>query len=526
MDIHGARTRSGHGGPPVLQQNGKEIGMPTLSGTAAQNAQRVPDRAAIVAGGRTWTWSELDRWVGRNAAVFEHCGVTRGDRVALTATSTPEYIAACFGVLRLGAIVVPVNTRLAAPEIGHVLTDCSPRLFVHSASTADAVRSAAADHPAIRVCGFDALSSPDVFSEFTLVAVEEDRADESDDAFIVYTSGTTGRAKGVVVDHHRAIWAAMAQIVSLGLRDGVRYLHLPPLYHSGGVVFLNATTLLGGTNVLIDKFEPGAVLGAIEEFEVTALLGVPTMYHFILEHPELHSFDLSTWRTGVFGAAPMPAPTVEALLAEFPAVEFFQQCGQTEAGPTGIYSTMKQVQAEPNSSGHLAQPFVEARVVDESGRDVGVGEIGELILRGDPIMKGYWNNRAETDKVLRVGWLYTGDLFEVSPTGAMRLVDRRKDVIISGGRNIYSAEVEQALRTNKSILDCAVVGVPHPEWGETVVAMVTAAEGSSPTLDELRKHCATLIADYKLPRRVAFGHIPRNASGKILKHKVRSLLEE
>ena len=186
---------------------------------------------------------------------------------------------------------------------------------------------------------------------------------------------------------------------------------------------------------------------------------------------------------------------------------------------------MRQVQSEPNSSGHLAQPFVEARIVNTSGRDVGVGEIGEMVLRGDPIMKGYWNNRAETDKVLRFGWLYTGDLCEIALTGAMRLVDRSKDVIISGGRNIYSAEVEQALRTHGSVADCAVVGVPHPEWGETVVAVVTASEGSSPTLDELREHCAAQIADYKLPRRMVLGHIPRNASGKILKHRVRGMLE-
>ncbi|MFE3059914.1 class I adenylate-forming enzyme family protein, partial [Nocardia sp. NPDC059239] len=419
--------------------------------------------------------------------------------------------------------------RLAAPEIAHVLADSAPRVLVYAAALRDVVETActgATATPCLFGLDGDGEHSNLLTAGDELAAVTRDRSVESDDAFITYTSGTTGRPKGVLIDHHRAVWAAMAQIVSLGLRDGDRYLHLPPLYHAGGAVFLNATTLLGGTNVLVDRFEPDAVLDAIDQFGVTALLAVPTMYRFMLRHNELAQRDLSTWRIGVFGAAPMPERTVEALLDAFPSVEFFQQCGQTEAGPSGIYSTMAQVRSQPDSSGHLAQPFITARVIDDLGRDVETGAVGELILAGEPIMKGYWGRPAETREALISGWLYTGDLVEVMDDGGMRVVDRRKDVILSGGRNIYSAEVEQALAGHPAVADCAVVGVPHPDWGETVVAVVDPVDGARPTLEELRDHCAGLIADYKLPRRLVLGPVPRNAAGKIPKHTVRAMLTE
>jgi fatty-acyl-CoA synthase/feruloyl-CoA synthase len=355
-------------------------------------------------------------------------------------------------------------------------------------------------------------------------AVIEDRGAESDDAFIVYTSGTTGKPKGVLLDHHRAVWAAMAQVVSLGLRDGERYLHIAPLYHSGGVVFTNAVALLGGTHVLLPAFEPGAVLETVERERVTAFLGVPTMYQFLLRHPDVGKRDLSSWRVGAFGAAPMPGPAVEELLATFPWVRFYQQCGQTEAGPTGIYSTTEQVRAEPDSSGHLAQPFVEARVVDAGGRDVAPGSVGEMVFSGEPVMKGYWGDPEATAEALRDGWLHTGDLVQVGPNGTMKLVDRLKDVIITGGRNVYSAEVEQAINRHPDVVDCAVVGRPHPDWGATVVAIVAVREGAELTLDRLREHCRPLIADYKIPRDIVLGPVPRNSTGKLQKHVLRERL--
>lgn len=504
--------------------------MPTIGGSVIHNAGRVPDRTALVAGHRRWSWAELDRAVANVAGRLRSAGLRPGDRFAIIAGNTPATVIAYFAAARNGAIIVPINTRLAAPEIAHILADAEA-MVVASASELDAVLEAAVaelDHKVVRFGLEEGGSHANLLAEPAddVDPLDSDLAAESDDALIIYTSGTTGKPKGVLLDHHRAVWAAMAQVVSLGLRDGERYLHLPPLYHSGGVVFLNAITLLGGTHVLVPAFEPGEVLATIERERITALLGVPTMYQFLLRHPAIDEHDVSTWRTGIFGAAPMPAPAIEQLLDRFPGVTFFQQCGQTEAGPTGIYSTYEQIRSRPDSSGHVAQPFVEARVVDEQGAEIAPGAVGELVLRGEPIMKGYWRRPEATAEVLRGGWLHTGDLMQVHDDGAMRLVDRLKDVIITGGRNVYSAEVEQALAGHPEIADCAVVGQPHRDWGETIVAVVTPKEGRLPTLDGLRAYLGSRIADYKLPRELHIGSVPRTPSGKIQKHLVRQTLSK
>jgi fatty-acyl-CoA synthase len=248
------------------------------------------------------------------------------------------------------------------------------------------------------------------------------------------------------------------------------------------------------------------------------------MYQQILRCYEADGRDLTSWRVGVFGAAPMPAAAVEQLLAAFPRVAFFQQCGQTEAGPTGIYSTMEQVRSRPQSTGHLAQPFIEARVVDKHGNDTPPGQVGELVFRGEAITKGYWNQPQATQEVIREGWLHTGDLMQVYDDGAMRLVDRLKDVIITGGRNVYSAEVEQAIADHPDVIDVAVVGRPDADWGETVVAFLTAAPGSDLTPASMRQHCSRRIADYKIPREFIFAVVPRNGAGKVQKHLLRNNL--
>lgn len=500
--------------------------MPTIGGTALRNANRVGEREAIVTAERRWTWRELETDVASAASALEAFGLRKRDRIAILSSNSPEFIIASHAASRLGAIVVPVNTRLAPPELAHILEDSGSRLLAFSAGEAHLAEAA---HAAVGRAGLVSLGPsachPDLLAGGYGVGVHEDRAEEQDDAFILYTSGTTGKPKGVLLDHHRAVWAAMAQIVSLGLRDGDRYLHLAPMYHSGGTTFLNATTLLGGTHIVVPKFDPCTVLETIERYRATWLFAVPTMYQQILRRYDAHSHDLTSWRVGIFGAAPMPAAAVERLLTTFPHVAFFQQCGQTEAGPTGIYSTMEQVRSRPLSSGHLAQPFIEARVVDTHGNDTPPGGVGELVFRGEAITKGYWNQPQATQQAIREGWLHTGDLMQVYDDGAMRLVDRLKDVIITGGRNVYSAEVEQAIADHPDVLDVAVLGRPDPEWGETVVAFITPADGSDLTPASVRAHCASSIADYKIPREITFAAIPRNGAGKVQKHLLRTELK-
>jgi len=499
--------------------------MPTIGGTALLNADRVGEREAIVTAERRWTWRELETDIADAAAALQAFGLGKHDRVALLSANSPEFIIASHAASRLGAIVVPVNTRLAAPELAHILDDSASTALAFSAaeaSLAEAASQMAA--PTTLLSLGPSTGYPDLLAGEYGDPVHEDRAVEQDDAFILYTSGTTGKPKGVLLDHHRAVWAAMAQIVSLGLRDGDRYLHLAPMYHSGGMTFLNATTLLGGTHIVVPKFDAGAVLEVIERHRATWLFAVPTMFQQILNSYEGKRADLTSWRIGVFGAAPMPAAAIERLLAAFPQVAFFQQCGQTEAGPTGIYSTMEQVRSRPLSSGHLAQPFIEARVVDALGNDTPTGDVGELVFRGEAITKGYWNNPQATQEVIRDGWLHTGDLMQVYDDGAMRLVDRLRDVIITGGRNVYSAEVEQAIADHPAVRDVAVIGRPDPEWGETIVAFITAVEGSDLTPASIRQHCTSRIADYKIPREFLFGVVPRNGAGKVQKQLLRNEL--
>ncbi len=349
---------------------------------------------------------------------------------------------------------------------------------------------------------------------------------ESDDALIAYTSGTTGKPKGAVFDHHRSMWTGVNMIATCGMRVGDRILHVAPLFHAAELcIMVVPATILGAKHVVLNGFDPSQVADTMAAERITMFFGVPTMYQFLLKLPDLASRDLSAWRTGLFGAAPMPSRVVEQLVAALPNVAFMQLCGQTEGGPGGIYSDAAQVKARPDASGRQALPFTEARVVDPEGNDVEPGGTGELVLRGETIMKGYWNKPTETAQALVDGWLHTGDLAKLDSDGYMTLVDRIKDLIITGGHNVYSVEVENALAAHPHIADCAVVARPHPEYGESIIAVVSPVEGATITLDEVKSFCRERISHYKVPHGLVIRDIPRNASGKVLKHVLRTEIE-
>lgn len=505
--------------------------MVTLGLTLFRNARRVPHRTALVGPAGRRSYAELDARVNRTANALAAAGLRKGDRLALMSPNTEGFVETFYAAMRLGLVVVPVNPRMAAPEVTYLLDDSGARGFVFDSSLAKvalaAVHSAAVAPPVVLAA--------DPTREHDSLAVRADAAPaddpgvavgEDDDAEILYTSGTTGRPKGVLLDQHRVVWDGANINMAVGIRDGDVLLHVAPLYHSAELnLFLNGGMLVGATHVLLPVFDPAKVLATMQSERVSAFFGVPTMYKFMLDHPDFATRDLAAWRIGMFGAAPMPPALIERLAAAAPAVRLYNLCGPTEAGPGGVMLGPDHILDRPGANG-WAIMNTEVRVVDDHGRDVAAGQVGEVILRGETIMKGYWNKPEATAETLRDGWLYTGDLARIDTDGCITLVDRKKDMIITGGMNVYSVEVENALAAHPKVLDCAVIGQPHPDYGESIVAVVTPRPGETVTLEELRAHALTLIADYKAPHRLVVGEVPRNPSGKIVKHRLRAQLAQ
>jgi acyl-CoA synthetase (AMP-forming)/AMP-acid ligase II len=480
---------------------------------------------------RSYIYAELDRVVTRTAHALTAAGLRTGDRMLLMAANSDGFYIVLYAAWRLGALVVPVNPASPAPELQYFLEDSGAALLVFDAAVEQAVRKREQLPAPTLVAGPIALGPVDGYPDlFDLAASQPDtppdvQVVETDDSAIHYTSGTTGRPKGALFDHHRTLWVGIIGALTFGLRDGDRILHVAPMYHGAELAMTIVGTQVAATHVILPAFTPDGVLDALERHQITAFLGVPTMYQLLLRHPSLPNRDLSAWRIGVFGAAPMPASAVQAAIHALPHVQLIQACGQTEGGPSGIYCTAEEVRARPDASGRRAAFNTEARVVDATGDDVQPGGTGELIIRGETIMKEYWRKPEATADTIRDGWLHTGDIATIDAEGYITLVDRMKDMIISGGRNIYSVEVENALAAHPGVADIAIVARNHPDYGETVVAIVNPLPGQTVTLDELREFGAERLSAYKLPRELVLRDIPRNPSGKTLKHVLRADLE-
>lgn len=497
-------------------------------------ARRIKGEAeAVVCGDRRLSWSGFVDRIARLAAALRDAGIRPDDRVAILAPNGIPYLEYVFATLWCGGIAVPINSRFALPEMLEQMRDSEPRAllidesFAQDAEALRAVPSLAAtlfigDGPAPDgLVGYEeaiAAASP----------MEDAMRGGEDIACIFYTGGTTGRAKGVMLTHAN-IWAnAVVTAGICGFDEALVHLHAGPLFHLAAAGRVFTTTMVGGRHVVVPRFTPEAALAAIERERVTTATFVPTMLTMILDRPELARFDLSSLRLITYGASPMPEATLRRSMARFPHARFVQSYGMTELSPvaTSLLAEDHLPGAPPHRlrSAGRAVMSAEVRIVDPDDSELPAGQIGEITVRGPMVMKGYWRRPELTAETLRGGWMHTGDSGHLDADGYLYVADRIKDMIITGGENVYSVEVENALAEHPAVRQCAVIGVPDETWGERVHAIVVAAADDAPSPDDLLQHCRSLIAGYKCPRSVEIrtDPLPLSSVNKINKAALRA----
>ena len=482
-----------------------------------------PLREGLVCEDVRRTYKDLNDRANRLANSMKALGIGHGDRVSLLALNEPEYYDMYFGLGKIGAILVPVNYRLAGPEIQYILSDCKSKVFVFGKEYTEVVDSIRNDIPAK---DFVAITDdpPEWAQSYEALiqdcATEEPEIAGGDDdtLTILYTSGTTGRPKGAQLTHAYYYWNSVNLMSTLGLDIGNTTLIALPLFHIGALAGPPWLVHAGAKAVLLRTLDPQRFLELIQEEKVTGFGSVPQLLDFLKLVPDFEKYDWSSIRTILVYAAPVPV----SLIKEYDAagIEVRQLYGLTECNTGTVLDSENAI----DKVGSCGKPFfhTDVRVVDDKGEDLGPGEKGEVLLRAPNMMKGYLNRPEDTAAAIKDGWLYTGDIAKMDEDGFLYILDRKKDMIISGGENIYPAEIEDALLNNPKIADVGVIGYPHEKWGEAVKAIVVVKEGEMLTEEELIEWCHGKVGRFKIPKAVVFTDaIPRTPTGKILKRVLR-----
>lgn len=491
----------------------------------AHHARRAPNKIAVVdlASERRFTYSQLDTRVSRLASFLRHTlNVSRGDRVAVLALNTTDTLEVQFACGRLGAVFVPLNTRLTVPELQFITGDCAPKVMIHDTDLAETALAVA------KLCGVatSLLLGPGsgyesgIAAAKPLDAIEEVTLD--DVSTIMYTSGTTGHPKGATITHGMTFW----NCVNLGgpacVGPGSVLLTVLPLFHTGGLnCYTNPVLHAGGTVMVMRAFDPGAALALIDDPArgINVFFGVPAIYQFMAQHPAFATTDMSRLIVCGVGGAPMPVPLLKVWEARGVALQ--QGYGMTETSPAVLVLDREDAARKAGSAGKPVL-HTEVRIVRPDGSDADVGELGELWVRGPNITPGYWNRPEANKTSFTDGWLHTGDATRIDEEGFYYIVDRWKDMYISGGENVYPAEVENVLHQIGAIAEAAVIGVPDAQWGEVGLAIVAVKPGQRLAEADVFAHCAANLARFKCPRQVRFVEaLPRNATGKIHKPTLR-----
>lgn len=491
-----------------------------LGSWPVRRARKTPHRTALVHQDQTVSYAELYERTTRLAHALRTAGIRRGDRIAYLGPNHPSFLETLCASGMLGAVFVPLNTRLAAPEIAFQLGDSGVRALIHAPSHAGMAeglrgRTDVTTHVAVGPAYENLLREAPVDPIDEPVGLD-------DLCIIMYTSGTTGRPKGAMLTHANLTWNAVNVLIDQDIAADEVALVSAPLFHTAGLNMLTLPVLLkGGTCVLADTFDPGGTLDLIEQHRITFMFGVPAMFDQVVRHPRWADADLSSVRMLSCGGSPVPTSLIATYQQR--GLTFMQGYGMTEASPGVLFLDAEHTVNKAGSAG-VQHFFSDVRVARPDLTPVAPGETGEVIVRGPHVMRGYWGLPDETAAAFADGWFRSGDAARVDEGGFATIVDRLKDVIISGGENIYPAEVENALLTHPDIVECAVIGVPHDKWGEVPRAVVVARQGAVLDPDEVLGSLAGRLAKYKTPKSVVIvDTLPRTASGKLLKARVRSM---
>jgi long-chain acyl-CoA synthetase len=489
-----------------------------LASLLSESAERSPASPAIRLGEVELSYGELDDRSARLATLLGEQGVEPGDRVGVMLPNVPEFPVAYYGVLRAGGVVVPMNVLLKRREIAFYLEDSGAKLLLAWHGFAEEALAGATD------AGAETIEvEPGSFA--ALLAEHEPTpglvdTDENDTAVILYTSGTTGKPKGAELTHHNLFRNAdVSGRTTSEISQGDVVLGALPLFHSfGQTVSMNASLKVGACLTLVPRFDPGEALATMQRDGVTHFYGVPTMYGALLHHPERESFDTSSLRICITGGASMPVEVLRGFEDAFGA-KVMEGYGLSETSPVACSNHPDR----ERKAGSIGTPIegVEMRIVDENDNPVAQGEVGEIVIRGHNIMKGYWQRPEATEEAMRGGWFHSGDMARTDEDGYFYIVDRKKDLIIRGGYNVYPREVEEVLYEHPKIREAAVVGVPHNEWGEEIGAAIVLHEGEELAPEEVGVYVKERIAAYKYPRVVWFiDELPKGPTGKILKREI------
>jgi long-chain acyl-CoA synthetase len=495
--------------------------------------QTKPDGMATHFSGRARTWRECLERVSRIAGALSALGVRRGDRVAILALNSDRYLELMYAIPWIGAAMVPLNTRLAGPEIEYILSDSGAAALFIDTTMSHHLTALEGKLPSLReVVWLDDSASPEGLLHFedlaNYEAADDVGAADDDLAGLFYSGGTTGRAKGVMLSHTNLVVNALNGVAGIGFNADTTYIHSGPMFHLADGASSFGVTLSGGRHAFVPRFEPVEVLQTIQTEKVTHAQFVPTMINMLVNHPRFSEFDITSLAFILYGASPMPEGVLRKAMQVMPRVRLMHAYGMTEAAPIVTlldprYTTLDGPFAGRLKSCGQAALACEVKVVDAERKEVARGTPGELAIRGANIMKGYWNKPAETAAVLEDGWYYSGDGGYMDQQGFVYIVDRLKDMIISGGENVYSAEVENAISLLADVAEVAVIGVPDERWGERVHAIVVAKRGANLTPEQVMEHCREQIAGYKCPRSVDFrtAPLPLSGAGKVLKRELR-----